>query len=38
MDSQQKPLLILGGLINRGHRYIRNRGIKRKTDGKEVIY
>ena len=28
----------MGGLIYRGHRYKRNRGIKRKTDGKEVIY
>ena len=37
MDSQ-KPILILGGLIYRGYRYIRNRGIKRKTDNKEVIY
>ena len=24
MDSQQKPLLILGGLIYQGHRYIQN--------------
>ena len=38
MDSQHKPLLILGSLISRGHRYIRNRRIKRKTDDKEVIY
>ena len=37
MDSQQKPLLILGGLIYQSHRYIRNIGIKKKTDDKKVI-
>ena len=28
----------MGGLIYQGHRYIRNREIKRKADDKELIY
>ena len=38
MDSQQKPLLILEGLIYRGHRYIRNRGINRNDDGYNHLF